>query len=77
MTPPDQPTTVPTDQHPAIITPASSALAAEANATNLVPPPFAAACDQSALRYIDFFTANIRNPNKRRAYARACSRFFA
>jgi hypothetical protein len=26
---------------------------------------------------VEFFTANIRNPNTRRAYARACSRFFA
>jgi site-specific recombinase XerD len=33
--------------------------------------------DHAAWRYIDFFTANIRNPNTRRAYARACSRFFA
>jgi len=30
-----------------------------------------------AWRYIEFFTANIRNPNTRRAYARACSQFFA
>jgi hypothetical protein len=27
--------------------------------------------------YVEFFTANIRNPNTRRAFARACSRFFA
>ena len=27
-------------------------------------------------RYIEFFAANIRNPHTRRAYARACSRFF-
>ena len=33
--------------------------------------------DQASWRYIDFFTANIRNPNTRRAYARACTRFFA
>jgi site-specific recombinase XerD len=26
---------------------------------------------------VEFFTANIRNPNTRRAYARACSQFFA
>jgi hypothetical protein len=26
---------------------------------------------------VEFFTANIRNPHTRRAYARACSRFFA
>jgi hypothetical protein len=28
-------------------------------------------------RYVEFFTANIRNPHTRRAYARACGRFFA
>lgn len=28
-------------------------------------------------RYIDFFTANIRNPNTRRAYVRACETFLA
>jgi site-specific recombinase XerD len=28
-------------------------------------------------RYVEFFTANIRNPHTRRAYARACSQFFA
>jgi site-specific recombinase XerD len=28
-------------------------------------------------RYVEFFTANIRDPHTRRAYARACSRFFA
>jgi hypothetical protein len=26
---------------------------------------------------VEFFTANIRNPHTRRAYARACARFFA
>ena len=29
------------------------------------------------LRYAKFFTANIRDPNIRRAYARACVRFVA
>jgi site-specific recombinase XerD len=28
-------------------------------------------------RYVEFFTANINNPHTRRAYARACARFFA
>ncbi len=32
--------------------------------------------EQAAWRYVEFFTANIRNPNTRRAYARACGRFF-
>jgi hypothetical protein len=31
----------------------------------------------AAWRYVEFFTANIGNPNTRRAYARACNRFFA
>jgi len=33
--------------------------------------------DAAGWRYVEFFTANIRNPNTRRAYARACARFFA
>jgi len=32
--------------------------------------------DAATWRYVEFFTANIRNPHTRRAYARACSRFF-
>ena len=32
--------------------------------------------DAAAWRYVEFFTANIRNPNTRRAYTRACGRFF-
>ena len=37
----------------------------------------AAGGEQASWRYIEFFTANIRNKNTRRAYARACARFFA
>jgi site-specific recombinase XerD len=33
--------------------------------------------EQAGWRYVEFFTANIRNPHTRRAYARACGRFFA
>jgi hypothetical protein len=33
--------------------------------------------DQAGWRYVEFFTANIHNPNTRRAYARACALFFA
>jgi site-specific recombinase XerD len=36
----------------------------------------AALGDVAAWRYVEFFTANIRNPNTRRAYARACGSFF-
>ena len=46
-------------------------------AIGLLPALIADAGDQASWRYIDFFTANIRNPNTRRAYARACHRFFA
>ena len=31
---------------------------------------------QANWRYVEFFTANINNDHTRRAYARACSRFF-
>ena len=59
---------------PAIIRP--GALAASDD-THLVPALIADAGDQAAWRYLEFFTANIRNPNTRRAYARACQQFFA
>jgi hypothetical protein len=32
--------------------------------------------DEAAWRYVEFFTANIRNPNTCRAYLRACSNQF-
>jgi site-specific recombinase XerD len=62
------------DQLPVIIPPGDLATPVDGP---LVPALVAAAGDQAAWRYIDFFTANIRNPNTRRAYARACSQFFA
>jgi site-specific recombinase XerD len=46
-------------------------------ASNVVPAIIADLGDQAAWRYVEFFTANIRNPHTRRAYARACSQFFA
>jgi hypothetical protein len=48
-----------------------------ADAAPVVPALIADAGEAAAWRYIDFFTANIRNPNTRRAYTRACSQFFA
>jgi len=33
--------------------------------------------EQASWRYVEFFTANIRNANTRRAYARACGTFLA
>ena len=50
---------------------------ATAAGSTLVPALIADAGERATWRYIDFFTANIRNPNTRRAYARACSTFFA
>jgi site-specific recombinase XerD len=44
---------------------------------HLVPALITDAGDPAAWRYVEFFTANIRNPNTRRAYARACTSFFA
>jgi site-specific recombinase XerD len=55
----------------------SDAVAASAPAAaHVVPALVAALGDIASWRYVEFFTANIRNPNTRRAYARACSRFF-
>ena len=44
---------------------------------HLIPTLIASAGDAAGWRYVEFFTANIRNPNTRRAYARACAKFFA
>lgn len=41
-----------------------------------VPAVIAAAGDRASWRFIEFFTANIRNPNTRRAYGRAVADFF-
>src|SRR5271165_2989525 len=65
----------PKDQLPATIT--SAAVSADQRAPNVVPALIADLGDEAAWRYVEFFTANIRNPNTRRAYARACNRFFA
>ena len=45
-------------------------------AANVVPALIADLGDEAAWRYVEFFTANIRNPHTRRAYARACGRYF-
>src|SRR5258705_587185 len=68
MTPPD-------DHLPAIIE--RAALPTPAPATQIVPALIAALGDAANWRYSEFFTANINNDHTRRAYARACSRFFA
>ena len=41
------------------------------------PALVAAAGDHSAYRFLEFFTAQIRNPNTRRAYVKAVSEFCA
>src|ERR1035441_5375006 len=40
------------------------------------PALVAAAGARASYRFLEFFTANIRNPNTRRAYARAAVEFF-
>ena len=67
MAPPD-------DHLPATLQP--GALATLTDSSHLVPALIADAGDQAAWRYVEFFTANISNPNTRRAYARACAQFF-
>src|SRR4051812_17829379 len=65
---------MPPDQLPAIVQP--TALTNRTD-TYIVPALVTAVGDQASWRYVEFFTANIRNPHTRRAYARGCSRFFA
>jgi len=65
----------PPDQLPAIITP--GALATPTDASIVVPALIDDLGEAANWRYVEFFTANINNDHTRRAYARACSRFFA
>src|SRR5689334_1296122 len=62
------------NQLPAVIKPGK--LATQTDTLYMVPALIADAGDPAAWRYVEFFTANIRNPNTRRAYARACTSFF-
>jgi site-specific recombinase XerD len=62
-------------QLPAIVQRAE--IVADQRAPNVVPALVADLGDEAAWRYVEFFTANIRNPHTRRAYARACHQFFA
>src|SRR3954466_14995496 len=45
--------------------------------TAQAPAPIAAAGDRAAYRFLEFFTAQIRNPHTRRAYVRAVGGFCA
>jgi hypothetical protein len=56
--------TDPAEQLPAVI---QSGTLTELPAAHLVPALIADAGDPAAWRYVEFFTANIRNPNTRRA----------
>ncbi len=42
-----------------------------------LPSLVAASGDKAAIRFIDFFTSNIRNPNTRKAYAKGVGEFLA
>jgi site-specific recombinase XerD len=42
-----------------------------------IPALVAATGEKAAIRFIDFFTSNIRNPNTRKAYAKAVGEFLA
>jgi hypothetical protein len=42
-----------------------------------LPALIAAAGDRAGVRFLEFFAANIRNPNTRRAYSRAVGDFLA
>ena len=64
------------DQLPAVIVLDQTAVV-NTGGGGTVPVIIAAAGEQASWRYVEFFTANIRNPHTRRAYARACARFFA
>ena len=65
------------DQLPALMPPIQAGALTPLPNAHLLPPLIAEAGEQASWRYIDFFTANIRNSNTRRAYARACHTFFA
>ena len=48
-----------------------------AGSQSLIPVQVAAAGEDAAKRFIEFFTANIRNPNTRAAYACSVAGFFS
>jgi site-specific recombinase XerD len=77
MIPSDDQAGPPSNQLPAIVQPTGLTAKADAAELHLVPALIADVGDAAGWRYVEFFTANIRNPNTRRAYARACARFFA
>jgi site-specific recombinase XerD len=65
------------EKFPALVSPTTAmAFTTPLPEDALIPSMIADAGESAAWRYVDFFTSNIRNPNTRRAYARACQTFF-
>ena len=52
-------------------------LVLSATVTHTLPALVSHAGERAGVRFLEFFTANIRNPNTRRAYARAVNEFLA
>jgi len=66
------------EQLPAVIRSAAVPVPTRPAPTLVVPALVTDAGGENAgWRYVEFFTANINNDHTRRAYARACNRFFA
>src|SRR5690349_6694357 len=61
----------------ATLSPPAPAVALAGVGELVVPALVAAEGEHASLRYVEFFTAQIRNPNTRAAYARAAGRFLA
>ncbi|MBV8093757.1 MAG: hypothetical protein JO110_11075, partial [Acetobacteraceae bacterium] len=57
-------------QLPAVLPSGAVAPASTTDTYNIVPSLIADAGEPAAWRYVEFFAANIRNPNTRRAYVR-------
>ena len=60
-----------------VLEPGRPVAVASSSVGPLVPALIAAEGESASLRFLDFFTANIRNPNTRAAYAVAVRAFFA
>ena len=54
-----------------------TSLALQPSVPSALPALIAAAGDPAARRFLEFFTATIRNAHTRRAYGRACGEFLA
>jgi site-specific recombinase XerD len=66
------------DQLPVPVSRGKTAIAKKRTTPQVVVPALIADLGEDASwRYTEFFSANMSNPNTRRAYARACLRFLA